>query len=579
MRKQTKEDFIDKSKTKHGDKYDYSLVDYVNVRTKVKIICGEHGVFEQPPNSHLLGKGCALCGIARQASKVAEALSMGTDEFIRRSNDKHDNAYDYSGIEYINSRQLVTIKCQVHGGFEVRTYDHLNGSGCPACSAINPEKRTTAKGAAITFIDKAKIAHNNIYDYSKVVYKSATAKVIVNCMKHGDFLISPYNHLVGSGCQSCSKEKASMSLRGDTQSFINKAVITHGDKYDYRFVDYSSSTDPVKIVCPVHGEFHQRPDNHVTGKGCRKCGMQMSKGEDEIFSLVSSICSDAIQSDRKTITPYELDIVIPSRALAIEFNGVWWHGDDKKDKKYHRNKFLACAEKGIRLISITDIEWQNRKEQLTSIIKSALGARDSAPVNARQCVVEEITPSESKEFLDKWHVQGNTTAKKIAIGLRTKDGELVSVMTFSKGANYRGNAKLAADELPWSLSRYATSRTVRGGAGKLFKYAVREYGMKVVESFSMNNFFGGAIYSTLGFEKVHDVPVDYQVYHPKSGLRPKSHWQRRVIPQRLIECGMESIDFNPDKAIDSRTEFEIEDLCGAKRIWDTGKVLWRWVAE
>ncbi len=513
MKKITLQDFLYKANVVHGSRYDYSKSVYINTSTKMTITCREHGDFIQTPNSHLSGKGCLLCARLVVAEKVREAQKMSQSEFEKRCTAKHGDKYDYSKLHYVNMHNDVIIGCQEHGEFIINAQRFVNGTGCPACSAMLPKGKIRKSFAGEFFAERSAQVHSGIYGYHNSEYVHSGKKLLINCREHGDFLQAPEKHLAGQGCPKCN------------------------------------------------------------------CGMMISKGEDEIFSLASSLCRDAIQSDRKTISPYELDIYIPSRNLAIEFNGIHWHSDDRKDKHYHRQKFLMCAEKGIRLISITDIEWQNRKEQLTSIIKSALGARDGIHVNARQCVVEEITPAESKSFLDEWHVQGNTTAKKINLGLRTKYGELVAVMTFSQGANYRGAARLAIDEVPWSLSRYATSCTVRGGAGKLFKHAVREYGMSIVESFSTNNFFGGAMYSALGFEKVHDVEIDYQVYHPKCGLRPKSHWQRRLIPKRLAECGMQSLEFNPDKSIDSRTEFEVEDLCGAKRIWDTGKILWRWKNE
>lgn len=579
MKRSNTKEFIAKSVSVHGERYSYENCNYISAREPVTITCNSHGDFTTTPNRHLNGNGCAKCFHEKRSSG---AWKDTKEDFVARAVVVHGNKYDYSMVDYRGSFSEVSVVCPEHGIFKTKPNNHLQGRGCPPCGRKSASIKRSATFSH--FLSSAKKIHGERYEYSESSFKKMSGTTTITCQEHGEFYQNAHDHVAGAGCPSCAEEKVKLfneSRSMDSCHFIEKAQNTHGSRYGYDLVDYKRNSEPVKIICPEHGEFKQRPDSHYAGSGCPKCssGNRVSKEEGEVFAIFSSLASDAEQSNRKLIAPYELDMVSCKHGIAIEINGVIWHSDKFKDKHYHRQKFLMCAEKGIRLISITDIEWQNRKEQITSIIRSALGARDGAPVNARQCVVEEITPAESKEFLDKWHVQGNTTAKKIAIGLRTKDGELVAVMTFSRGANYRGNAKLAADELPWSLSRYATSCTVRGGAGKLFKYAVREYGMKVVESFSMNNFFGGAMYSALGFEKVHDVPVDYQVYHHKCGLRPKSHWQRRLITQRLIECGMESLEFNPDKSIDGRTEFEIEDLCGAKRIWDTGKILWRWVAE
>lgn len=564
-KKLTTSDFIAKAISVHGDRYDYSMSNYDGGHKKLMIICKTHGAFLQMPSNHLRGAGCPDCA---QIS-CSQKQRADTAEFIKKATLIHGDRYDYSRINYQLSRIKVEVVCKSHGPFFCTPNNHLRGKGCPVCAGKNK--------TSDIFRSEAALKHNNKYDYSHVEYANDKSKVEIICREHGGFLMTPGNHLQGQGCPACSDLSRKESQRFSNEQFVARAISVHGDRYDYSSCDYFNYLTDVKISCLLHGSFMQKPAYHLAGNGCPRCGMQMSRGEDEIFAMVSGVCNDARQSDRKTIAPYELDIFVPSKNIAIEFNGIYWHSDDKKEKNYHRKKFLACAEKGIRLISINDAEWRDKKEQLIRIIMSSLGARNDIAVNARDCVVCEVPASESRDFLNQWHVQGDTSARKISTGLRTRNGELVAVMTFSHGANYRGNAR--SGELPWSLSRYATSCTVRGGAGKLFKHAVREYGMSIVESFSMNNFFGGAMYSALGFEKVHEVAIDYQVYHPKCGLRPKSHWQRRLIPKRLAECGMQSLEFNPDKSIDSRTEFEIEDLCGAKRIWDTGKILWRWTAK
>ena len=125
----TNESFIEASKRVHGDRYDYSLVEYVNNRTKVKIICPEHGVFEQTPQSHLLGNGCHRCSGVRN-----------TEEFIEASIKIHGNKYDYSLVEYVNTRTPVKIICPDHGVFEQTPTKHLCGHGCRSCKSAGLSK-------------------------------------------------------------------------------------------------------------------------------------------------------------------------------------------------------------------------------------------------------------------------------------------------------------------------------------------------------------------------------------------------------------------------------------------------------
>jgi hypothetical protein len=123
--------FISKSKLRHGDKYDYSLVDYKKSNNKVKIICPIHGEFEQLPYSHLRGKGCDKCG----KLNAKEKLSLNVDDFIEKSKLKHGDRYDYSLVNYENSHTPVDIICKSHGKFKQLPYDHISGHGCNNCSS------------------------------------------------------------------------------------------------------------------------------------------------------------------------------------------------------------------------------------------------------------------------------------------------------------------------------------------------------------------------------------------------------------------------------------------------------------
>lgn len=130
--------FIFRAKIKHGDKYNYSKIKYIDSKTKLIIICPVHGEFEQLPTSHIRGKGCNLCGI----EKRVKTLTCTNAEFVCKSLLIHNNKYDYSKVIYLNSQTKVTIVCPVHGEFEQLPYDHLSNHGCGKCtsSISNGEK-------------------------------------------------------------------------------------------------------------------------------------------------------------------------------------------------------------------------------------------------------------------------------------------------------------------------------------------------------------------------------------------------------------------------------------------------------
>lgn len=188
------DEFIEKVKKIHGDKFDYSKVEYTKSKNKVIIICKVHGEFEQVANSHIIGKGCAKC------SNIINSF----DDFTLISNKIHNNKYEY--INYINSTTKLNIKCKEHGIFEQMPYSHIAGNGCPSCS--NNKKLTNEK-----FIEKSRKLHGDKYDYSNSIYTNAHNKVIIICPEHGSFKQSAREHYTKSGCPNCKKSIGELKIK------------------------------------------------------------------------------------------------------------------------------------------------------------------------------------------------------------------------------------------------------------------------------------------------------------------------------------------------------------------------------
>ena len=259
MKKLTKEDFIAKAKAIHGDKYDYSKVDYINSATKVTITCPVHGDFKQTPGDHVNCKsGCPKCHFL----KLSIMKRLTKEQFIEKAKRVHGDKYDYSKVVYVNSETKVTITCPVHGDFEQVANCHLQGNGCYKCTNLY---RTTEQ-----FIEKAKAIHGDKYDYRKVDYINSTTKVTITCPVHGEFEQTPSDHLRSSGCYKCGVVSRTFSK----DKFIEKAREVHGDKYDYSKVDYINSGTKVTITCPVHGDFEQVANNHLRGVTCYRCSKE-----------------------------------------------------------------------------------------------------------------------------------------------------------------------------------------------------------------------------------------------------------------------------------------------------------------
>jgi len=259
----TTEEFIAEARKVHGDKYDYSKVEYVNSKIKIIITCPAHGDFEQAPSNHLRQRqGCPDC--------ATETKRKTTEEFKVHARAVHGNKYDYSKVEYVNSKTKVIIICPDHGGFEQRTWSHLEGQGCPHC-AIKAKKEAATKTTE-EFIAEARKVHGDKYDYSKVEYVNSNTKVIITCPEHGDFEQRPSGHLRGSQCLQCAIEAATKT----TEQFITDSKEVHGDKYDYSKVEYENNRTKVTIICSYHGTFEQLPSMHLVGTGCPDCAHESS---------------------------------------------------------------------------------------------------------------------------------------------------------------------------------------------------------------------------------------------------------------------------------------------------------------
>lgn len=251
-RRKTTDEFIVDALKVHGHRYDYSLVEYKNSATKVKIVCKEHGVFEQQPNEHSsTGSGCPSC---------AGKKPYTTDTFIEKARGIHGDKFDYSETEYKGLADKVKFICQKHGSFLQTPANHLRHNGCPDCS---PTAKLTTEG----FVKRARKVHGDKYDYSKVEYSSSGDRVKIICNEHGIFKQTPNNHLNGQCCPLCTGK-----IKYTNTTFINKARETHGLRFDYSLVDYLNIYTKVKIICREHGVFKQTPKAHLKGDGCSKCG-------------------------------------------------------------------------------------------------------------------------------------------------------------------------------------------------------------------------------------------------------------------------------------------------------------------
>lgn len=309
-KKLTKEEFIQRAQKVHTDKkgnpkYDYSKVEYVDIFTKVCIICPIHGEFWQVPNSHINNmKGCKKCAIEKNANKKR----MKIENFISQAKEIHKNEdgtpkYDYSKVEYKNEKEKVCIICPIHGEFWQSPSKHIHRKqGCSECAKKN---RWDNRGRLTTkdVIQKASEIHKDengapLYDYSKVEYKYMREKVC--------------------------------------------------------------------IICPIHGEFWMSMNKHIDRhQGCPECAKKRNVYETKLYNLLCSIydAKDIIQSYKpKFLGRQHIDIYIKSKNIGIEYQGrqhfypIDYFGGEKnfeKIKERDEIKYNKCEKNEVKLVYFT----------------------------------------------------------------------------------------------------------------------------------------------------------------------------------------------------------------------------------
>jgi len=534
--------FILKASKIHSNKYDYSLVNYINATSKVIIICNKHGEFQQSPKNHIaLKQGCPRC---------ARNQKLTTSDFIQRARNIHSNKYDYTKSEYIKRSSKITIICPIHGEFQQRAGDHLNGSGCKKCSLIS----SAAEQALSTteFIEKARKVHGKKYGYNAVDYTSNKCKVIINCDVHGYYEQQAGNHLAGMGCPKCAKD--SLTITND--EFINRSSLVHANKYDYTRSKYVNSYSKVTIICPKHGSFEQRADLHLSGMGCSKCQSSISSYHKEIYEFVQNNCQyEIINNYRgKDVGDYEIDIWIPEIKFGIEIHGVYFHSanDDKNDKrlfKYHKAKADFADALGYKLIQIYDNED-------TCIWKSVIlnNLKSNIRIYARNTTSRKLQNSKiEKDFLEFNHISGYRSST-VAYGL-FNGNDLLSCMSFIKIKNV------------WHIQRFATLRghSVVGGASKLFAMFIKEYNPKDIITFANRRHGNGDVYQTLGFKNVGRTKPNYQYVNPSKNVTMTRHQCQKHKLSKLL-------DVFDSKLTESQNMF----MNGYRRLWDAGNIKYIW---
>ena len=439
------------------------------------------------------------------------------------------NKYNYSEVpDKITNRDIVFITCKHHNNrFEQLVQNHVRGSeGCKICKSIHQSKVRTKSPEQ--FIKDAINVWGDKNDYSKVQYTEADKPVKnIFCNRHKIYFNQNANqHLRGhEGCEFCKSENRSINQTKSVKEFIDDAnkvwnklniLIGSAYKFDYSLVTkHHSQNDKIKIKCLKHNViFEQRAHGHLQAHiGCPLCKseFQSSQAEKELLEFLKQSTNFEIQQRvTNIISPKELDIYIPEKQIAIEFNGLYWHSSIFKSKKYHIQKTIDCESKGIQLIHIFEDEWLYNKEIVKSRLLSILGIKKEKyrklHANSSSIIIKQVPIDEERKFLEQNHLQGYY-ASQVCYGLYWKSRNsnqtyLVSLMSFGE-LRLTNNSKV--QDSVYELYRYVVAKNfnIIEGASKLFNHFVNKFKPKQIISYADRRWCINSehtLYNRLGFK-------------------------------------------------------------------------------
>lgn len=346
---------------------------YKDSHSKMNVNCPIHGIFAMRPYDLLRGNGCPRC---------SRTYRYDTKEFIRKANRVHNGYFSYDKCVYNGSNNKVIVTCPIHGDFEVKANNHLNGCNCAKCSsehithAINKPSRigtSTKKLSNDDFIKKIIDIHGDKYLLDKVVYKNSRTKVTVTCKNHGDFYITPNHLLDGGGCPSCSNNK-----KKNKEDIIRDIKNIHGDKYNIDEIVYNGIHKNVTLTCTRCGNiFTNSPMNIIRHKeGCPFCRPK-SKMEEEINDILLQKNIDFVREKKfdwlRNKRRLSLDFYLPLYNIAIECQGEQHFNENSffsKDSNLLENDYIKrklCDKHGIQIIYYADYKYDFKYDVITDI--------------------------------------------------------------------------------------------------------------------------------------------------------------------------------------------------------------------
>lgn len=529
------------------------------------------------------GKGCPYCS-GRNVLAGSNDLATTRPDLAAELADPEDGK---RLTEWSNQKVSWVCSKDSRHKWDAVVASRSKGAGCPICSnqlivpGINTLDVTHPELAALC-ADEDDAHRLSVGSHERVAWR---------CTKGEDHVwyATPSQALNGGvRCSVCSGRQVSPGI--NDLATVRPDLAAQLVDADLATRLRPGSNQKVLWQCPedpTHQWVTSVNERTGHGTGCPFCwqGKKESSGERELADAVSLLVGDGVEvvmHDRSVLGGKELDVYVPSLAVAFEFNGTFWHSERwVADKGYHTAKLDACAEAGVRLVSVWEDDWTDRHGACIAMVAAKLGALGNAEaldqlgvagcgdrVDARSCDVRRVSGHEAEAFLDAHHIQGAVRAT-LHLGLVDADGTLRAVLSVRDA---KGNARCRREAGTWDVQRYATCGIVRGGFSKLLSHVERiiasdpegrGWSISRWLSFADRGVSDGGLYKRCGFHVDAVLKPDYRYVGDVTGWRrtPKERFQKKRFRDDLRLSYEEGW-----------TESQAAEANGLWRIWDAGKL-------
>lgn len=524
----------------------------VNSSKKIwwKCLNSDHS-YESTTASRKRGRGCPYCANKKVLIGFNDFASQSSELLLEWDFDK--NKINPTEITSGSDKDVWWVCANSHS-YNMSAYKRSIGRGCPVCAGKIVIFETSVKGDSHM---------SELWDYEKnnvnpELISTGSNKI---CWWIGkdcghSFENSPKFIKNGSGCPFCASFNARF-LQGfnDLQTkFPNIAKELDTDKNEFCADEiFSASSKKVWWRCEKGHSWITTVSNRTTLKSsCPDCSMKgTSEQEKEFINFIKSIVDDEIiVRDRKLIHPYELDVYIPSKNMAFEFNGLYWHSEEAgKNKDYHYDKWEKCKNNNVQLIQIWEDDWRIKKNLVKTVVAHKLGLNNANKIYARKTVVKNVETDLARNFLDLFHLQGNKIGCS-HLGLFDNEDKIVAILSYKKN---NGNS--------YMIERFATCGNVVGAFSKLLKSLKKECAKNNVAkiiTFSDHDISDGGLYEKNGFDSMGESNGGY--WYVVNGVR-----QHRFSYRKNNFKSSDVLLYE-----ENMTERELATLNGFLRIYDSG---------